>query len=157
MSDGTVAVEDRIGREVDFWIQELLDQSAKPIGFGKLGQIIAKFEVTQNVLYVRRESVQVILKVLQKLLLTGPRAQIAEAKTRCVVKRLSRSPAQRLTLFSDSGVVKHFIDVEDGLLSRFKHGIQPPQHAHREDHVAVFAGIEYVAQYVVRYVPDKRN
>ncbi|WDT81347.1 MAG: hypothetical protein MPW14_06270 [Candidatus Manganitrophus sp.] len=47
------------------------------------------------------------------------------------------------------------LGVEHRLLGRLEHGIQPAQHGHRQDHVAVLAALEEVAQDVVGDAPDE--
>ena len=53
------------------------------------------------------------------------------------------------------GLVESRLHVEDGLLGRLQHGIEPAQHRHRQDDVAVLAPHVEVAQHVVGDVPDE--
>lgn len=45
--------------------------------------------------------------------------------------------------------------LEHVLLGRLKHGIEPTQHGHRQNHIAVFAAHIDIAQDVIGNIPDK--
>jgi hypothetical protein len=64
-------VEHRARAEVDVRRQELLDQVPEGVGLGQARDLVAEFEVVEDVLDVRREAVEVGLEVGLELLLAG--------------------------------------------------------------------------------------
>ena len=46
LSDGAVTIQDRIGREVDFRVEEFFDQRTESIRLGQARQDVAKFKVS---------------------------------------------------------------------------------------------------------------
>ena len=155
MLDRPVAVEDREWAEVHVRREELLDQRAEGVGLREPRDLIAKLEVLQNVLDVRREAVEIGLEVGLELLLTGAGPEVAQRELRGVVERLAGGLTQRLVLLDDSRFVETGPQIEHGLLARLEHRIEAPQHRHRQDHVAVLAADVEVAQHVVRDTPDE--
>lgn len=49
---GNFIGHDRVGTEVDARIQKLFNQKSKPVGFDEVGDLVAEFEVVDNLLYV---------------------------------------------------------------------------------------------------------
>src|SRR5436190_7479429 len=66
-----VAVQDGIGTEIDFRIKELADERAEGIRFREARHSVAKLEIAEDLLNVRRKSVEVIHEILLKLLLAA--------------------------------------------------------------------------------------
>jgi hypothetical protein len=64
-------VVDTRGREVDRGIEKLGDKGAERVGLRERWQLVAKLEILEDVLDVRREPVQVVLKIGEKLLLAA--------------------------------------------------------------------------------------
>ena len=155
MLHGAVGVEDRIGAEIDFGIEELADERAERVGLGERGELVAEFEVLEDVLNVRREAVQVVLEVGEQLLLAAAGFEVAQGELRGVVERLARGGGERGALLGDAGLVEHLLGFEHGLLRRFQHGVHAAQDAHGQDDVGIFAALEEVAQHVVGDAPDE--
>ena len=122
--------------------------------FDSRGDLVPELEVVENVLHVRGEPVEVRLEVGPELLAARSGPQVTQRERRGVVEGLTGCVAQRLVLGDDAGSVQRRLHVEDGLLGLFQHGIEPAQHRHREDDVAVLAADVEVAQHVVGDPPD---
>ena len=75
--DRAVAVEDRVGAEVQVGRDHLLDQPAKGVAPREFRDLRAELEVLNDVLHVRGEAVEVGLEVRPKLLLASAGAQVA--------------------------------------------------------------------------------
>ena len=148
-------VADRIRAEVDVLVEELLDELAQRVGLGEAGNLVAKLEVVQDVLHVRREAVEVGLEVVLELLLGGAGLEVAEQKRRGIVERLPGGGAEGVVLVGDLLAIERGLHFEHGLLGRLQHGIEPAQHGHRQDDIAVFAADIDVAEDIVGDVPDE--
>ena len=90
-----VAVQHRLGAEVDRRVEELLDQRAERVRLREPRDLVAELEVVEDLLHVRREAVEVGLEVGLELLLAGAGAQIAQRELRRVVERLPGRLPQR--------------------------------------------------------------
>ena len=145
------------GAEIDFRVEELVDQRAEGVGFGERRELVAEFEVFKDVLDVGREAVQVVLEIREQLLLAAARFQITQREFGRVVERLRSGTAQGRALLGDAGLVEHLLGFEHRFLRRLQDRIHAPQHAHGENHVRVFAALEQVAQHVVGDAPDEGN
>jgi hypothetical protein len=66
-----------------------------------------------------------------------------------------RLPPQCLVLMNDACLVERGLHIEDGLLGRFYHRVEPSQDGHGQDNIAVFAANVQVAQHVVVDAPDE--
>jgi len=91
------------------------------------------------------------------LLLAGAVAQVAQGEGRGVVKSLPGGLAQRALLVDDAGDVEQLFRCEHRGLRVLEHGVEPAQHRHRQDHVAVFAAHVEVAQHIVGDAPDETH
>jgi hypothetical protein len=150
-----VAVENRLGAQVDVRRQELLDQGAEGVGLGQPRDLVAELEVVEDLLDIGREAVEVGHEIGPELLLAGARAQVAQGKLGGVVEGLTGGLAQGLVLLDDTGTVERGPHVEDGLLGRLQHRVQAAQYGHGEDHVPVLAADVDVAEHVVGDAPDE--
>ena len=144
-------------RKVDVGVEKLVDQRADRIGLGEGGELVAEFEIVENVLDVRREAIEVILEIGEQLLLAAARFQVAQRELRGVVEGLPRRLAERGTLLGDARLVQHLLGVKHGLLGGLQHRVHAPDDAHRQDDIGVFAALEEVAQDIVGDAPDERN
>ncbi|EXI68515.1 MAG: hypothetical protein AW07_04380 [Candidatus Accumulibacter sp. SK-11] len=144
-------------REVDVGVEELVDQRADGVGPGQRLQLVAEFEVVEDVLDVGREAVEIVLEISQQPLLAAARLEVAQGETRGVVERLAGGIAECGALCGDARRVEHPARVEHLLLGRFEDGVQPPDDAQRQDHVRVLATLEEIAQDVVGDAPDERD
>ena len=154
MPDRAVGVLHRGRAEVDVGRGELLDQRAQGVGLREARDLVAELEVLQNVLHVRGEAVEVGLEVGRELLAARPGAQVAQGELRGVVEGLSRRLPQGRLLLDDAGLVEHGLHLEHLLLAVLQHSVQPAQHDHRQDDVAVLAADVEVAEDVVGDAPD---
>ena len=152
---GAVGIEDGIGAEIDLGIEELADERAEGVGLGERGELVAEFEVFQDVLNILREAVQVVLKIGEKLLLAAAGFEVAQGELGGVVERLAGGGGEGGALLGDARLVEHLLGFEDGLLRRLQHGVHAAQDAHGQDHVGVFAALEQVAEHVVGDAPDE--
>src|SRR5438105_1631653 len=98
-------VVDARRRKVDLRVQDLVNQRADGVCLRQRLKLIAKLEVFENVLDVRREAVQVVLEVGEELLLAAPGLEVAQGETRRVVERLPSGIAESGTLFRYTGPV----------------------------------------------------
>ena len=78
LADRAVGMQDRIRAEIDLWIEELVDERAEGIGLREGWELVAEFEVLEDVLNILGESVQVSLKIGEELLLAAPGLQQIE-------------------------------------------------------------------------------
>jgi len=78
MLHGAVAVLDGVGAEVDVRREEFFDQRAKCVRLGKARDLIAEFELLQDVLDIGREAVEVRLEIRLELLLAGASLEVAQ-------------------------------------------------------------------------------
>ena len=74
---------------------------------------------------------------------------------RGVVEGLAGRLPKGLVLMDDPRLVERGLHVEHGLFGRLQHRVEPAQHGHRQDHVAVFAAHIEVAQHVISDAPDE--
>ena len=155
LPDRPVRVLDRLRAQVDRAIEQLFDQVAERIGLRETRDLIAELELVEDFLNVRGEAVEIGLKIGLELLLAGARSQIAQTELRGVVEGLSGGLPQRRVLVSDAGLVERGLHVEDGLLGRFQHRVEPAQDHHRQDHVAILAPHVQIAEHVVGDAPDE--
>ena len=144
----------RLGAQVDLRRGELLDQRAERVRPGEAWNLVAELETVEDVLHVGRKPVQPCVEIRPELLRIGAGAQVAQGKGRGIVEGLPRRLAERRVLLHDFRRVERRLHVENSLLAVLQHCIQPAQHGHRQDHVAVFAAHIKVAQHVVRDAPD---
>ncbi len=101
-----VAVQDGVRAQVDLGRQQLLDQRAERIGLREARDLIAKLEVVEDILDVRREAVEIGLEVGLELLLAGAGLEVTQGEVRRVVKGLSRRLPQCLILVDDARFVE---------------------------------------------------
>lgn len=90
-----------------------------------------------------------------QLRLAGRRLKVTEGKGRGVVEYLAGGLPQERVAVGNPGLVEAFFRPEDRPLGRFQHRIQPAEHRHREDHIAVFAADVEIAEHIVGNAPDK--
>ena len=154
MAHAAIGAENRVGAQVDIGQREPLDQRAERVGLRETRDLIAELEAVQDVLHVGREAIEPSPEVGFELLAAGAGAQVAQGELRGVVEGLARCLAQRRVLLYHAGLIQRGLHVEDGLLAVLQHGVQPPQHGHRQDHVAILAAHVEVAQHVVGDAPD---
>ena len=154
MAHAAVGVHHRLRTQVDVGRGELLDQRAECVGLGEARDLVAELEAVEDVLHVGRIPVEPGAEVSFELLAAGTGAQVAEGEARGVVEGLSRRLAQRRVLLHHAGIIERGLHVENGLLAVFQHCVQPAQHGHRQDHVAILAAHVEVAQHVVGDAPD---
>ena len=155
MFHGAVGIEDGIGAEIDFGIEELADERAEGVGLGEGGELVAEFEVFEDVLDVRREAVQVVFKIGEELLLAAAGFEVAQGELGGVVERLAGGGGEGGALLGDARLVEHLLGFEHGLLRRLQHGVHAAQDAHGQDDVGIFAALEQVAEHVVGDAPDE--
>ena len=154
MADGAVGVHHGVGAQVDVGRGELLDQRAERVGPGEARDLVAELEAVEDVLHVGREPVEPGPEVGLELLAARAGAQIAQGEPGGVVEGLPRRLAEGGVLPHHAGLVERGLHVENGLLTVLQHRVQPPQHGHRQDHIAILAAHIEVAQHVVRDAPD---
>ena len=154
MPDGAVGVLDRGGAEVDVGRRELLDQRAQGVGLREPLDLIAELEVLEDVLDIGGEAVEIGLEVGLELLSAGPGPQVAQSELRGVVEGLSRRLPQGRVLLDDAGLIEHRLHLEHVPLTVLEHRVEPAQHRHRQDDVAVLAADVEVAEDVVGDPPD---
>src|SRR5665647_2914210 len=118
--DRAVAVQHRVGAEVDLRGEEFLDEGAKGIGLGEAWDLVAELELVEDVLHVWREAVEVRLEVGLELLLAGAGTEVAEGELRGVVEGLPRSLTQGLVLMDDPSRVERRLHGNDVLLRGLK-------------------------------------
>ena len=153
--DSAVTAQHRVRAQIDVGRQQLLDQSTQSVGLGQARDLITEFEIVEDVLHVGREAVEVGFEVRFQLLLTGAGFEVAQGERRSVMEGLASGLAQGLILVGDLGLVELGLHGQHRLLARLQHCIEPAQHGHRQDDVAVFAAYVEIAQYVVRDTPDE--
>ena len=154
VADGAVGVHHGVGAQVDVGRGELLDERAERVGAGEAGDLVAELEAVEDVLHVGREAVEPGPEVGFELLAGGAGAEIAQGEPGGVVEGLGGGLAEGGVLPDDAGLVERGFHVENGLLAVLQHRVQPAQHGHRQDHVAILAAHIEVAQHVVRDAPD---
>ena len=154
MPYGPVGVHHRGGAQVDVGRGQPLDERAQRVGSRETWDLVPELEVVEDVLHVRGESVEVRLEVGPELLAACPGSQITQREPRGVVEGLTGCVPQGLVLSDDACRVERSLHVEDRLLGVFQHGIEPAQHRHREDDIAILAADIQVAQHVIGDPPD---
>ena len=157
MPERAVQLTHFVGAEVDRRVEELFDQGAEGIGLGEPRDLVAELELLQDVLDVRREAVEVVNEVGPQLLRVGSGPKVTQGEGRGVIEVLPGLITQRLVLVPDACLIESRLHPHDRGLAGLQGRVQPAQHRHRQDDVAVFApGIE-VAQYVIGDVPDETD
>ena len=71
-------VVDAGGGQIDLGVEKLVYQRTERVGFRERCELVAEFEVVENVLNVGREPVQIVLKVGEELLLAATGFEIAQ-------------------------------------------------------------------------------
>ena len=151
----TVTIRNGIRAEVDVGREELADQGAEGIGLRQARDLVAELEVLQDVLHVGRKAIEVGLEVGPQLLLDGAGLEIAQGEFGGVVEGLARCLPQGRVLVDDLGGIQGGLQVQHRLLGGLQHRIQPPQHRHRQDHVAVLAAHVQIPEHIVGNAPDE--
>jgi hypothetical protein len=77
-----VRVQHGLGAQVDVRREELLDERAEGVGLREPRNLVAELELLEDVLYVRREPVEIGLEIGLELLLAGARLEVAERELR---------------------------------------------------------------------------
>ena len=152
--DRTVAVEDRVGAQVDVRRDELLDEGAERVGLGESRDLVTELELLEDVLHVGREAVEVCFEVGLELLLAGSGAEVSQREPRGVVERLAGGLTEGLVLVDDAGLVERGPHVEHRRLGRLEERVKATEDRDGEDHIAVLAPDIEVAEHVVRDAPD---
>ena len=152
--DRAVGAVHRGRAQVDVGGGQLLDQRAEGVGPGEPRDLVAELEVVEDVLHVGREAVEPGAEVGLQLLGIGAGAQVFQGEIRGVVEVMPRGLPQGLVLVNQADIVEGGLHVEDRLLAVLQHRVEPAQHGHGEDHVAVLAAHVQVAQDVVGDAPD---
>ena len=155
--DRAVGVAHRGRAQVDVGGGQLLDQRAQGVGPGESLYLVAELEVVEDVLHAGREPVEPGPEVGLELLAVGAGAQVAQGELRGVVEGLTRDLPQGRILLDDPGFVEGGLHVQNRLLAVLQHRVEPAQHGHGQDHVAVVAVLAAhveVAQDVVGDAPD---
>ena len=155
MFDRAIRVLHGIGTEIDVRRKKFLDQRSERVGFREPRDLVAEFEILEDVLDVRGEPVEVGFEVGLELLLAGSRLQIAQRKLRGIVERLAGGLSKSLILMNDLRLVERRLHIEHGLLGRLEDCVEAAQNRHRKDHIAVLAANIQVAEHVVRNAPDE--
>ena len=143
------------GREVDVGIEELADEGAEGVGFGEGGELVAEFEIFDDVLNVGGEAVEVVFEVGEELVLGGAGFEVAEGEAGGVVEDLAGGGGESGVLFGDAGLVEEGFGFEDLGFGGFEDGVHAADDAHGEDDVGVLAAFEEVAEDVVGNAPDE--
>jgi hypothetical protein len=110
-------------------------------------------QIIEDVLYIGREAVEVGLEVGPEL--ACARFEVAQVELGGVVEGLTGCLAQREVLARDARLIQGRLHVERGLLGRLKHGVEPAQDGHGQEHITVFAANVKITQHIVCNVPDK--
>ena len=118
-------------------VEELFDKTAEDVGINQRRDLVAELEFFQNLLDVRRKPVQVGLEVGLEFLLLGPGLEVPEGERGDVVKRVPGLMAQGSFLLDMPGIIEMLVQLEDILLGRFQHRIQPADDGHRQDYIPV--------------------
>ena len=155
LPERSVAVVDGGGAYVDRGIEELLDERSERIALRETRDLVAEFEIVEDVLYIRRKAVEVRLEVGPELLLACARFEVAQGELGGVVEGLPGCLAQRKVLARDARLIQGRLHIEHGLLCRLEHGVETAQDGHGQDHFTVFAAYVKIAENIVRYSPDK--
>ena len=152
--DRAVGYVHRDRAQVDVGRGQLFDQGAEGVGAGQPRYLVAELEAFEDVLDVGREPVEPIPEVVLELLGIAAGPQVAEGELRGVVEGLSGDLPKGGVLLDDAGLVEGGLHLQDRLLALLKHRVEPAQHGHGKDHVAVLAAHVQVAQDVVGDAPD---
>ena len=137
--DRPVAAENRGRTQVHVGREKLLDQRADDVGLGEAWDLVPKLELLQDVLDVRRETVEIRFEVGRELLLAGAGHEVTQREVRGVVERLASGLTQGLFLVDDRRRVERGLHRQHGRLARLQERVEPPQHGHRQDHIPIFA------------------
>lgn len=151
----TLPIRDGIGAEVDVGREELADQRAEGISLRQARDLVAELEVLQDVLHIGREAIEIGLEVGPELLLAGAGLEIAQGEFGRVVEGLARCLPEGRVLMDDLGRVEGRLHLQHRLLGGLQHGIQPAQHCHRQDHIAVLTAHVEIPKHVVGDAPDE--
>ena len=155
VAEGAVGVANGLGGEVDLGVEELGDEAAEGIGARERGELVAEFEVFEDVLNVFGEAVEVVLKVGEELLLGCAGLQVSQGKLGGVVEGLAGGGGEGGGLLGDAGGVEHGLGVQDGLFGGLEDGIHAAEDAHGQDDVWVFAALEKIAEDIVGDAPEE--
>ncbi len=148
-----VRIQHRHGTQIDPRIEKLLDQIPQRIRFHQRRDLVPELELVQNLLHIRREPIQIRPEIRPQLLRAVH--QRLQRKRRRVVERLPRCLLQRHILVDDPRLIQPRMRLQHLLLRRLQHRIQPPDHHHRQDHIAVLSFDIDIAQHIVRDSPNK--
>ena len=154
-ADTTVGIQDRPGTQVDRRIEELPDQKTEGVGLNERGKLVVELELAQHFLHIRRKAFEVILEIVLQLLLPAAMNQIPKPKGRCVVEGFARRLTQGRILIRNTSGVQLLLHRANRLLRRFQHRIEPTDHDHGQNNVAVLATYVDIAQYVVGNAPNE--
>ena len=147
----------RIRAEVDVRRYKFFNDCAENVCLDHGVDLIAELELLQNLLHIRRETVQIGFKIRFQGLLLRTAGKVAQTERRRIAKSLSRRIAQRRPLVIDTGLVQLFLHIQDSLFAILQKSIQTPDDRHRQDYITVLAAHIHVAQAVVCNAPYKTN
>src|SRR5918999_1677006 len=128
---------------------------AKDVVCHQPGYLVAEFELVENHLDIRGETVQVGLEIHLELLLFGSGFEVAECEWRGIVESLSRGITKGHVLVDVAYLVKLLFLREDCFFSRLQHSVETTDDGHRQNNVTVLATNIDIAQDVIGDAPDK--
>ncbi len=117
--------------------------------------MVSELELVEYLLNVLRKAVEVVFEIGFELLLFCASHDVAQSELGYIVVGLFGCGLKCPFLFFYAGLVEHGFAVDDRFFGGFKERVQPANHSHRQDNVAVFAADVNVTQDIVGYVPDE--
>ncbi len=143
----------RLRAEIDPGIDEPLDQRPELSAGIEIVELVAELEARQDLHHVGREAVEVGDHV--RLELVRVVEQAPQRERRGVVEVLPRHAHEDWFGLGDVVGLRPSLPLQHRFLGRLEQRIEAANHRHRQDHVAVLAAHEDIAQDVVGDVPDE--
>ena len=144
-----------IGRKVDVWRHELGDDRSENVRIGHRRDLVAKLELLENLLDVRREAVEIRLEVRLERLRLGAARQVFQAERRSVAERLPCGGGERWPRIRHTSGVQLLLKRKNLVLRVLQNRIETADHRHRKNHVAVLPAHIHIPKAVIRNRPDE--
>lgn len=148
---------DRVGTEVDVRGGELVDDRPEDVCVHHCPDLVAELELVEDLLDVRRESVEIRLEVGLQCLLLPTAGEVLQQKRRRVAECLSRCVAEGGPLVVDLRSIQLFLHFQHGRFCLLEHHVEATDDCHRKDDVTIFSSYINIPKAIVSDSPDETD
>ena len=117
--------------------------------------LLTEFELVDNVLYILRESIEILNDVHLQTLRVNLVFQRLHREGTGVVEWITRHLSEKRSIINNVMAVAELLLLENGSLGGFKEHVDATQHHERQDNFLVVALLKSMHQHIVGDVPDE--